>query len=130
MISLVILTENQFNMEWLVHILIEAVVLLVAAKYMARVELKGFKTAIIVALIIGILSFFLSWILNLVLNIATLGILYFLGLGFIIRIIVNALIIELADKLTKDFKTVGFTTSLWLAVILAITGAIIDAILL
>jgi putative membrane protein len=116
-------------MEWLVHILIEAVVLLVAAKYMARVELKGFKTAIIVALIIGILSFLLGWILSLVLNIATLGIFYFLGLGFIIRIIVNALIIELADKLTKDFRTVGFSTSLWLAVILAITGAIIDAVL-
>lgn len=116
-------------MEWLVHILTEAIVLLVAAKYMERVELKGFKTAIIVALIIGILSFFLSWILSLALNIATLGIFYFLGLGFIIRIIVNALIIELADKLTKDFKTVGFTSSLWLAVILAIAGAILDAIL-
>lgn len=116
-------------MEWLVHILTEAIVLLVAAKLMASVELKGFKTAIIVALIIGILSFFLSWILSLVLNIATLGIFYFLGLGFIIRIIVNALIIELADKLTKDFKTVSFTSSLWLAVILAIAGAIVDAIL-
>jgi len=116
-------------MEWLVHILIEAVVLLVAAKYMEKVELKGFKTAIIVAIIIGVLSFFLSWILSLVLNLATLGIFYFLGLGFIIRIIVNAIIIELADKLTKDFKTVGFITSLWLAVILAIVGAIVDAIL-
>jgi putative membrane protein len=116
-------------MEWLVHILIEAVVLLVAAKYMEKVELKGFKTAIIVAISIGVLSFFLSWILSLVLNLATLGIFYFLGLGFIIRIIVNAIIIELADKLTKDFKTVGFITSLWLAVILAIVGAIVDAIL-
>ncbi len=116
-------------MEWLVHILTEAAVLLVAAKYMQGVELKGFKTALIVALLIGVLSFLLSWLLSLILNIATLGLFYFLGLGFIIRIIVNALIIELADKLTKDFKTVGFTSSLWLALILAISGAIIDALL-
>lgn len=116
-------------LQWLIHILIDAAVLLIAANYMPKVELKGYKTAIIVALIIGVLSFLLSWILTAVLNIATLGLFYFLGLGFIIRIIVNAIIIELADKMSKDFKTVGFLPSLWLALILAIVGGIIDAIL-
>lgn len=116
-------------LQWLLHIIIDAAVLLIAANYMPKVELKGFKTAIIVAIIIGVLSFLLSWILTLILNVATLGIFYFLGLGFIIRIIVYAIIIELADKLSKDFKTIGFITSLWLAIILAITGAIVDAIL-
>lgn len=116
-------------LQWLIHIILDAVVLLVAAKYMSKVELKGFKTAIIVALIIGVLSFLLSWILTAVLNIATLGIFYFIGLGFIIRIIVNAIIIEIADKISKDFHTVGFMPSLWLAVILAVVSAILDAIL-
>lgn len=116
-------------LQWLIHILIDAAVLLIAAKYMPKVELKGFKTAIIVALIIGVLSFLLSWILTAVLNIATLGLFYFLGLGFIIRIIVYAIIIEIADKISKDFKTIGFLPSLWLAIILAIVGGIIDAIL-
>ncbi len=116
-------------LQWLLHIIIDALVLLAAAKMMPKVELKGFKTAVIVALIIGVLSFLLSWILTLVLNIATLGIFYFLGLGFIIRVIVYAIIIELADKLSKDFKTIGFLPSLWLAIILAIVGAIVDAIL-
>lgn len=116
--------------QWLIHILVDAIVLLVAAKYMNKVELKGFKTAVFVALIIGILSFLLSWILTAVFNIATLGLFYFLGLGFIIRIIVNAIIIEIADKLSKDFHTIGFLPSLWLAVILALVSAIIDAILL
>lgn len=116
-------------LQWLLHIIIDALVLLAAANMMPKVQLKGFKTAIIVALIIGVLSFLLSWILTLVLNIATLGIFYFLGLGFIIRIVVYAIIIELADKLSKDFKTVGFLPSLWLAIIMAIVGAIVDAIL-
>lgn len=116
-------------LQWLFHILLDAVVLLIAAKYMPKVELKGFKTAIIVALIIGVLSFLLSWILTAVLNIATLGLFYFIGLGFIIRIIVNAIIIEIADKISKDFNTIGFLPSLWLAIILAVVSALLDAIL-
>ncbi|MEP6261714.1 MAG: phage holin family protein [Gillisia sp.] len=116
-------------LQWLLHIIIDAAVLLIAAKYMPKVELKGWKTAIIVALIIGILSFLLSWLLTGLLHLATLGLLYFLGLGFIIRIVVYAIIIEIADKVSKDFRTVGFLPSLWLAIILAIVGGIVDAIL-
>ncbi len=116
-------------LQWLLHIVIDSLVLLGAAKILPKVELKGFKTALLVAFIIGILSFLLSWLLTAILNIATLGIFYFLGLGFIIRIIVYAIIIEIADKISSDFKTIGFLPSLWLALILAIVGGIIDAIL-
>lgn len=115
-------------LQWLLHLIIDALVLLAAAKMMPKVELKGFKSAILVALIIGILSFLLSWILTAIFHIGTLGIFYFLGLGFVIRIIVYAIIIELADKLSDDFKTDGFLTSLWLAIILAVVGGIVDAI--
>lgn len=117
-------------LQWLIHILIDSLVLLAAAKMMSGVELKGFKTAIIVALMIGVLSFFLSWLFTLILNVATLGIFYFLGLGFITRTIAYAIIIELADKLSSDFKTRGFLPSLWLAIILALVGAIVDAFIL
>ena len=117
-------------LQWLFHILIDAGVLLIAAKFLSGVRLKGYKTAVVVALLIGILSFFLSWILTLILNIATLGIFYFLGIGFITRIIAYAIIIEMADKFSEDFKTDGFTPSIWLAVILAVVGVIVDAILL
>lgn len=116
--------------NWLIHIIIDSVVLLLAAKMLPKVELKGWKTAIVVALLIGILSFFLSWLLTAILNIATLGIFYFLGLGFITRIAAYAIIIEIADKLSKDFKTHGFLPSLWLAIILAFVGAIVDWIIL
>ncbi|RKS53537.1 putative membrane protein [Gillisia mitskevichiae] len=116
-------------LQWLLHIIIDAGVLLLAAKYMSKVELKGFKSALIVALIIGVFSFLLSWLLTSLLNIATLGIFYFLGLGFVTRVIAYAIIIELADKVSKDFKTIGFSTSIILAVILALAGALVDAIL-
>lgn len=48
-------------LQWIVHIVIDALVLLAAANIMPKVQLKGFKTAMIVALIIGVLSFLLSW---------------------------------------------------------------------
>ena len=117
-------------LSWLVHIIIDAIVLLIAARAMPKVELKGWKTAIVVALLIGVLSFFLSWILTVLLNVATLGIFYFLGLGFITRIIAYAIIIELADKMSTGFKTHGFMPSLWLAIIIATVGAIVDWIIL
>lgn len=116
-------------LQWVVHIIIDALVLLAAANMMPKVELKGFKTAIIVALIIGVLSFLLSWILTLLLNVATFGIFYFLGLGFVIRVFVYAIIIEIADSFSSDFKTEGFLPSLWLAVFIAIVGGIVDWIL-
>lgn len=115
--------------QWIIHVFIDAVVLLVAARMMSSVELKGFKSAIIVALIIGVLSFLLSWLLTAILNIATLGLFYFLGLGFITRVVAYAIIIELADKLSDDFKTDGFLPSLWLAIILAIVGGIVDMVI-
>ena len=115
--------------QWIIHILIDAVVLLIAAKFLSKVHLNGFKSAIIVALIIGVLSFLLSWLLTAILNVATLGIFYFLGLGFITRVIAYAIVIEIADKISSDFKTDGFLPSIWLAVLIAIVGAIVDAIL-
>lgn len=117
-------------LSWLIHIIIDSLVLLAAASVFPKVELRGYKTALLVALMIGILSFFLSWILTVILNIATLGIFYFLGLGFVTRVVAYAIIIEIADKFSKDFKTHGFSPSLWLAILLATVGGIVDAIIL
>ncbi len=116
-------------LQWVVHVIVDAIVLLIAAKFLSSVHLKGFKSAVVVAFIIGILSFLLSWLLSVILNLATLGIFYFLGLGFITRIIVYAIIIELADKLTSDFKTEGFWSSVLLAILLALFSGIVDAVI-
>lgn len=113
-------------LKWLIHILLDAVVLLIAAKMMSSVKLSGFKTAIFVALIIGVLSFLIGWLLTLILNVATFGIFYLTGLGFITRIIANAIVIEIADGLSSDFDTKGFLPSLILAVIIAAVGSAVD----
>ena len=110
----------------LVHLLVDALVLIIAAKAMSSVQVRSFGTAIWVAILIGIFSLLIGWLLTLILNIATLGIFYFTGLGFIIRIIVNAIIIEIVDKLSKGFNTKGFMPSLILAILIALVGSIVD----
>ncbi len=116
-------------MQWLIHIIVDALVLLVAAKMMKSVQVRNFTTAIIVALVIGLLSFLIGWLLTLILNVATLGVFYFTGLGFVIRIVANAIIIEITDQMSSGFNTKGFTPSLILAVIIALVGSIVDAFL-
>lgn len=116
-------------MQWLIHILIDAIVLLVAARMMSTVQVRDFKTALIVALIVGVLSFLIGWLLTLILNVATLGVFFFTGLGFITRIIANAIIIEITDKMSSGFNTKGFVPSLILAVIIAFVGSLVDLIL-
>lgn len=113
----------------IVHLIVDALVLLIAAKVMSSVQLKGFGTAIVTAIAIGILSFLIGWLLRGVLNVATLGLFAFTGLGFIIRVIANAIVIEIVDKMSKSFNTKGFLPSLILAVLIALAGSIVDAVL-
>lgn len=115
--------------NWILHILIDALVLLLAARIMPKVEMRSFGTSLMVAFAVGILSVLIGWLLEFVLNVATLGLFYFTGLGIIIRIFVNAILIEIVDRMSKGFNTVGFLPSLWLAIILAIAGTVADAIL-
>lgn len=113
----------------LVHLLIDASVLYFAAKAMPKVYLKGFSTALIVALIIGVLSFLIGWLITFALNVVTLGIFYFLGLGIVTRTVANAIVIEIADKISNGFHTKGFLPSLLLAIIIAVVGSLVDMLL-
>lgn len=117
-------------MYWILQIIVSAGVLIGASRMMPSVQVRNFKTALLVAFFIGVLSFLVGWLFTFILNLATLGVFYFLGLGFITRIISFAIVIEIVDQLNKGFNTRGFLPSLWLAVILAIVGAIMDSLLL
>jgi putative membrane protein len=114
---------------WILQVLVNAVILLVVANMMRRVHVRNFGTALVVALIIGLLSMLLMWLLVFILNVATLGLFFFMGLGFVIRVFAFAIVIEITDKISSGFTTDGFWPSLWLAIILAIVGAALDGIL-
>ncbi len=116
-------------LKFIVHLFVDAGVLLLASNLMTRVTVKDYKSALWVAFIIALFSILIGWLFVFLLNLATLGIFYFIGLGIITRTIANAIIIEITDAVTDKFKTEGFITSLILAALIAVVGSIVDGIM-
>lgn len=114
----------------LLHLLIDASVVVLASNMMSNVHVKSFKTAFVVAILIGLFSFFLGWFFTFILDVASLGLFYFLGLGFITRLIAYSFIIQIVSSLKNGFRTDGFWASLGLAVLLALVGAVLDGVVL
>lgn len=115
-------------MEFIIKIIVTALVLLLAARVVKGVEIKDFKASLITGVLIIIVGFLIGWLLTFILNLLTLGTLWIIGLGIITRTIAYAVVIEIVDKMKGDFRTAGFMPSLYLAILLAISWGIVDAI--
>jgi putative membrane protein len=107
-------------MNWILQLLLNAGVLLLAAKIMPSVKIRSFGTAVLVALVIGILNATIGFLLRLPLNLLTLGL-----LSFFVRLIVLAIVIKIADKFFSGFEVRSFTTAIILACIMAIAGSLL-----
>ncbi len=118
-----------FLLKALVTFFVTAAVIYLSARFMKKVHIKSFGSAVIVALLIAVFNFLIGWLLRFVFHLATFGILYFTGLSIVISIVVNAIIIEIVDQVMKGFDTDGFLPSLLLAVILAVANGIVGALL-
>jgi len=108
-----------YIMNWILQLLLNAAVLLLAAKIMPTVKIKSYGTAVLVALVIGILNATIGFFLRLPLNILTLGL-----LSFFVRLIVMAVVIKITDKFFSGFEVRSFTSAIWLACIMAIAGSL------
>ena len=115
---------NSPGMNFIFELLFNALVLLLLSKYMTTVHVKNYGTALGVALVVALLNATIGALLRFPLNLVTL---FFLS--FIVRLIVTALMIKLADMFFKDFQVDGFKTALIVAVILAIAGALFSYII-
>jgi putative membrane protein len=111
-------------MNFIFELLINAGVLFLLAAILPSVNIKNYGTAIGVALVIGILNATIGFLLRLPLNLITLGL-----LSFVVRLIVTALMIKLADKLFRGFEVKGWAAAFLLAVCMAIAGTILTNIL-
>lgn len=116
-------------MELIITVLVNALVFLVASKIMSSVRVKSFGTAIIVAIFFGVIGWLLGWLFTFLLNVLTLGVFWITGLTIVIHIIVNAIVIEIIDKFSKDFDTKGFMPNIILAILIAIAGALVNNLL-
>ena len=107
-------------MNWILQLLINAGVLLLASRIMPTVKIKDFGTAILVALVIGFLNATIGALIRFPLNLVTL---FFLS--FFVRLVVLAIVIKIADKLFAGFSVSSFSAAVILACIMAVAGSLL-----
>jgi putative membrane protein len=89
-------------MQTLLHLAILTATLLGIARFLPGVEVKGVKSAVIVAVVFSVLNLLLGWLLHVLLFVPallTLGLLF-----FFVPFIVNAVLLWLTDKLIASFE--------------------------
>jgi putative membrane protein len=113
--------KEPFIMNFILQLLLNAAIILGMTYVLPTVKIKNFTTAILVALLVGVLNVTVGFLLRLPLNIVTLGL-----LSFIVRLVVTALMIKLADIVFSDFEIKGFLPAVIIAVVMAVVGSVIS----
>lgn len=106
-------------MKIIIKLLITAVVAYFLPKILSGVQVADFTSAIIFAIVLGLLNLIVRPILSLLslpITILTLG---------LFSLVINALIILLADKFTEGINVDGF----WWALIFSVALSVITSIL-
>lgn len=108
-------------MKFLLHWLITAAAILIAA-YLLKggVTVTSFWSALILALVLGIINAIVRpilFVLTLPINIMTLG---------LFTLVINALLIELADVLVPGFAVASFWWALLFSLILSIINSFLQ----
>jgi putative membrane protein len=114
-------------MEFLLAWLILALGVFAAAKLIPGVQVPDFWDAVVVAAIFGVLNFFLGWLLYVFLGLATLGIGFLLG--FITRLIVNAILLKFTDALTDRMTIKGFGNAVLASLVISAVGILADVLI-
>ncbi len=99
--------------------LLLSLAIFVVARLLPGIHLKGFGTAIIVALVYSLINYLIGWLLLLI----TLpAVIITFGL---FKFVINAFLLWLTDKLVDDFKIEGFGTTLIAAFLIAFIDSIL-----
>ena len=107
----------------LIHWLLSALALIVAARFIPGFEVRSFTTALVASLIIGLLNATLGLVLKIItipISILTFG---------LFLLVINALMILAASGLVRGFHVNGIVPALWGAVVLALLGILIRSLL-
>lgn len=111
-------------MKVIIKLLITAVVAYFLPKILSGVQVADFTSAIIFAIVLGLLNLIVRPILSLLSLPITI-----LTLGFF-SLVINALIILLADKFTEGINVDGFWWALIFSVALSVITSILESILI
>ncbi len=107
----------------IVQWLLSAIALIVAAELVPGFEVRSFTAALVAALVIGLLNATVGLILKIItfpISILTLG---------IFLLVINAIMILVASSLVRGFRVFGIWPAFWGAVVLALLGIVVRAIL-
>lgn len=109
-------------MRILLHWILSAIALIVVSHFVRGFHVNGLVPALIAAVVIGLLNATLGLILKILtfpLTIVTLG---------LFLLVVNALMILLASAVVPGFHVHGWIPALWGALVLALLGMLIKAV--
>jgi putative membrane protein len=107
---------------WIIHWLLSGVALLIVAQILPGIEVDGFGSALIAALVIGLVSATVGLVLKIVLLpfiILTLGIVYFL---------INGFMLKLASALVPGFRVVGCLPAILGSILLTLVDYLLNRI--
>ena len=110
-------------MNLLIRLLLNALAVFILANILSGVTVDGYVGAIIVALVLSILNILVKPILVILTLPATI---FTLGLFLLV---INALIILLADKLIDGFGVSSFWTALLFSVLLSVLQSLLQSLL-
>lgn len=109
--------------NWFVRILVSALAVLITAELLSGVEISGVSAALIVALVLSFLNTFLRPIL-LILTIPVTLVTFGLFL-----LVINGIIILVADYMLEGFYVKNFWWAFLFSVILSLTNSILSSML-
>lgn len=109
-------------MEFILKLILTGAAAMIAAYVLPGVSIDGFLTALILALVLAVLDAIVRPVLvflTIPVTILTLG---------LFLLVINAVIILLADWLVAGFDVAGFFWALLFSLVLSIVSAILDMI--
>lgn len=109
-------------MKTLLQIILSAIIVLVLSNILGGVHVDGFLTALVVAAILALLNIFVKpilLILTLPVTVLTFG---------LFLLVINALIILMADGLVDSFEVDGFWWALLFSILLSFLQSLIFAV--
>lgn len=110
-------------MNWIIKLLLNAVAVFILAHLLSGVNVDGYIGALIVAVVLSILNLLVKPILVIFTLPATI-----LTLGLFL-LVINAVIILLADKLIDGFTVANFWWALLFSVLLCVLQSILHSLL-
>jgi putative membrane protein len=106
--------QKGIAMQWLLHWIVNAVVLLVVSRIVPGFQIRSFGSALFAVVIIGIVNATLGLFLKVMtfpLSILTLG---------LFVLVIDAIVLWFSSKLVPGFSVAGFTPALIAALVLAL----------